>query len=243
MRTIDGFYYALPHEMRRWAYAAIKPREFNRLRRMRNGTGSPEYTFRDFDRCRCIFVHVPKTAGVAIARTLFGNLAGGHTPAFLYEVVFPRRKFESYFKFAFVRNPWDRILSAYNFLRAGGMTDADRLWSQEHLSDVSDFSTFVCNRLSSTAVLSHVHFLPQHWFLCRPSSGRLLVDFVGRFERLQIDIRSVQQALQRSDFSELPRLNRGVKEDRDYRDFYTRRAREVVADLYKKDLELFGYSF
>jgi len=243
LRTIDRLYYAFPHEMRRWVYAAIKPREFNQLRRMRDGAGCPEYTFREFDRSRCIFVHVPKTAGVAIAQTLFGNLAGGHTPAFLYEVVFPRRKFESYFKFAFVRNPWDRLLSAYNFLLSGGMTDADRLWAQEHLSSVSDFSDFVCNRLSSPAVFSHVHFVPQYWFLCRPSCDRLLVDFVGRFERLQGDFRSVRKELGRSDCPDLPILNRGDTESGDYRDYYTPQARDVVAELYQKDVDLFGYRF
>jgi hypothetical protein len=66
-------------------------------------------------------VHVPKTAGVAISLALFGNLAGEHASIRDYQTIYPKSVFERYVRFTFVRNPWDRLLSAFSFLKSGGM--------------------------------------------------------------------------------------------------------------------------
>jgi len=54
-----------------------------------------------FDRYQCIFVHIPKTAGVSICRSLFENLAGGHTTIAKYQIIFSKKEFDRYFKFTF----------------------------------------------------------------------------------------------------------------------------------------------
>jgi hypothetical protein len=90
--------------------------------------------YSDFaDEFQCIFIHIPKTAGTSVARTLFGQ-GSRHVPYFEYEKV-NGRKFNRYFKFAFVRNSWDRLVSTYFFLKKGGLNDMDRLWAEENPSE------------------------------------------------------------------------------------------------------------
>src|SRR5258708_2253062 len=83
------------------------------------------------NRCRCIFIHIPKPGGSSMAAALFGE-ASRHVPYFEYEQANPR-KFRQFFKFAFVRNPWDRLVSTYWFLRKGGVNEQDRRWAEQNL--------------------------------------------------------------------------------------------------------------
>ena len=116
------------------------------------------------DEFRCIFIHIPKTAGTSVSETLFGR-ASRHVPYFEYERANPW-KFRRYFKFAFVRNPWDRLVSTYFFLHKGGMNEADRRWAAQHIPAYPDFDTFVRDWVTPGNVRSWVHFLPQHYFIC-----------------------------------------------------------------------------
>ena len=56
-------------------------------------------------RLRCIFFHIPKTAGVAVCDGLFGDRGPGHMDVEIAKVVFGEWRFQSFFKFCFVRNP------------------------------------------------------------------------------------------------------------------------------------------
>lgn len=242
--AISRLFYRLPHDLRRWLFAAAKPDKFIKLQKKRRG--DPDrggYSFRPFDEHRCIFVHVPKTAGVSISRELFGNLSGGHTPIATYERVFSKRDFESFFKFAFVRNPWDRLYSAYRFLKSGGMSEGDRRWAEQNLSGITGFSEFVTDHLRRSRILSSSHFIPQYRFLCRPGSKQVLVDFVGRYESLDRDFRTVKQRMGLDTPGGLPHFNRGKSGAGDYRAAYTPETRRVVADVYREDIELFHYDF
>ena len=67
------------------------------------------------DEHQVIFIHIPKAAGTSVARALFGA-ASRHVPYGEYERATPD-KFRRYFKFSFVRNPWDRKVSLYHYVR------------------------------------------------------------------------------------------------------------------------------
>jgi len=241
--AVTRLFYRLPHDARRWLFAATKPKKFGKLQKQRNRHSEQGYSFKPFDEHRCIFVHVPKTAGVSISRELFGNLSGGHTPIATYERVFSRRDFESFFKFAFVRNPWDRLLSAYNFLNSGGMSEGDRRWASRNLAGIADFSEFVTGHLRKKNILSSIHFVPQYRFLCWPHSTEIRVDFVGKYESLNRDFLTVKAHIKSAPVGDLPHFNRGKSGGRDYRQAYNRETRDIVADVYRQDIELFGYAF
>ena len=89
------------------------------------------------NRHRCIFIHIPKTAGSSIVEMLF-NEPSRHIPYFVYRDANPE-KFRQFFKFAFVRNPWDRLVSTYFFLREGGVNEDDRRWSNAHFEPLREF--------------------------------------------------------------------------------------------------------
>jgi Sulfotransferase family len=226
---------------------------------------------------RCLFVHIPKTAGMSIEHAFLREvgLTWEDRAAFLLRRNDdPRRgppqlthltageylacgylteqQFRSYFKFAFVRNPWDRIVSEYKY------------WG--HPVKI-DFKTYLFKRLPApgwTDIYRHV--IPQHDFLY-DESGRLLVDFVGRFETIQADFDRICERLSLPP-RPLPRVNRSLEQtwpssfrefrkwlrrtirtrEREhtfphYTDYYDDESREFVTRMYRRDIEAFNYVF
>lgn len=202
------------------------------------------YSYKPFDQYQCIFVHIPKTAGVSISRTLFGNLCGGHDSIKRYQLVFSKREFDSYFKFTVVRNPWSRIFSTYNFLRRGGMTERDRKWAAENIVPYRDFGDFITRWLKRSNIHQYIHFVPQHEFLRVPHNQHLAVDFVGVFENIQDDFQRITNRLfANTNLTLRHEITTASNHKLDYCDFYTNETRDIVADVYKEDVELFGYNF
>jgi len=211
---------------------------------------------------KCLFVHIPKCAGQSIELFFLKRIGldwerraplllrpndvpalGPPRLAHLMAHQYVEKKwmttaqFDEYFKFTFVRNPWDRVASFYRFL------GYDRLCS---------FSGFVRNHLARQTV-------KKRWFLCPQAEyiygndNRLLVDFVGRFETLAKDFAVACQHMQIPD-AELPHVNssrrprpglarwlrrRAVP----YREMYDSRSQKLVGDMYQVDIETFKYVF
>jgi len=188
------------------------------------------------DRYRCVFIHIPKAAGSGIAQALFGQ-GSRHVPYFEFEQANPD-KFRRYFKFAFVRNPWDRLVSSYFYLKAGGSGEQDRQWAERHLQEFPDFATFVNGWLTEDNIWSGIHFVPQHYFLC-DADLRVKMDFVGRVENIAADFRTVCERLNIE--AALPHANRS--EHRHYSEYYTHALQEHVASVYAADIATFGYRF
>jgi hypothetical protein len=186
------------------------------------------------DEHRCIFVHIPKTAGSSISEGLFG-IPSRHVTYEEYLRANPR-KFRSYFKFAFVRNPWDRLVSTYFFLKKDGMNELDRAWAREYLSPYGDFDDFVKRGLRRIEIQSWVHFRPQCEFIAA-QDGTLMVDFVGRFERLHEDFAVVSNKLGLP--VNLRHTNSG--EHGRFESLYSAATAEIVGDVYARDIETFGY--
>ena len=184
---------------------------------------------------KAIFIHIPKTAGTSIAQALFGG--SRHVPYIEYKRANPY-KFERYFKFSFVRNPWDRLVSTFFFLKKGGVNEMDRRFAAEQLAKYDSFDKFVNSWLTRENVWSWVHFRPQYHFIC-DSSLRRQVDFVGRTETIGADFNYVCQRLGVS--ASLKWSNRS--KHMPYNKYYTTELRDRVASVYAEDIALFGYSF
>jgi hypothetical protein len=234
----------LPEEQQCALWHWIDQRKHDaRRREVRNvgeGTNVVTYSLRAFDEHRCIFVHIPKAAGISVAMALFGNLAGGHTAARDYRKVFGR-DFWRYFKFTFVRNPYTRLVSAYEFLKGGGHPAwmSNQRFRDEVLSEYVDFSDFVLRWLKPRHRWPEPHFRPQHEFL--ELGGGLVMDFVGRVERIDDDFATVCERLGVQ--ARLGRLNETREKHAALGTYYTSDAVERrVRDFYARDFELFGYS-
>lgn len=239
--------YLLPHDLRRSKLAEFYPGEHTRLDNMRTVETDTGYSFKPFLETKSIFVHIPKTAGVSICKALYGNLSGGHTPIKKYMLAFSKTEFYDSFKFAFVRNPWDRLQSAFHFLKQGGFGEKDKAFARSELSTFTNFDSFVYNWVSEENILKYNHFIPQYQFLQIPFSTKLHVDFLGFFENLAPDFEYISQRVShKPDYNhQLAHLNRGAKKTSttDYRSHYSDKTVDIVAKTYAKDIELFGYDF
>jgi Sulfotransferase family len=173
-----------------------------------------------------------------------------------------------YFKFAFVRNPWARLVSAYlnKFLRSNSCStriarEMGRLPRLEpHPSSLVDitFEQFVRHLATGNPARFDVHWRPQHLYLTGHD-----FDFLGRFEHLTDDFAPLQKRLGTS--TPLPRCKTtgyGLAQERmevvagqtpaellqrgalpDYRWFYTPELRDIVRQIYAADIQICGYEF
>jgi hypothetical protein len=232
--------WTLPYELRQLIYRVAQPELCHNLRKLRSPDPTNDYPLKPYDQLRCIFVHIPKCAGLSVAEALFRG-RNTHTTIRQYQLVFTRREFDEYFKFAFVRNPWDRLVSAYHYLREGGCHEVDRRWAQANLSDYSDFDDFVRRWVNEKNVMRWIHFVPQSYFIHDPGSSQPRIDFIGHYENLQGDFSYITKRL--GVVAELKDVNRTRKRRRDYRDYYTEATRRIVADVYGADIECLGYEF
>lgn len=230
-----------PYETRQSLFRGMSPQAYRHFQQMRKIDTEKGRSLKSFDEQKCIFVHITKCAGISVSRSLFGNLGGGHLRIPHYQLIFNKYDFEEFFKFTFVRNPWDRLVSAFLFLKKGGANKADRCWAEKNLSPFSDFHAFVTNWVDRRNVNTWKHFVPQYKFLCQPGSQTPIVDFIGYFENLSEDFAYVQNRLQRH--SSLQHLNKTEGGKRDYREYYTEATRKIVADVYREDIDIFSYNF
>jgi hypothetical protein len=194
---------------------------------------------------KCIFVHIPRTGGTSVesALGLFGDWRDENTNSMFGLITSPDLKsstrltkylqhltaeelrsllpdeFEKYYRFAFVRNPWERMVSIWCYnMRAKGVSFEEFLEKTEH----SWFG----------------HLTPQHTFVTT-ANGECLVDFVGRFERLTADFAEICSRL--SIERALPHLN--AMTHADYRTYYDETSRKIVERRYGDDIERFRYKF
>ena len=238
-------FYSLPHDERRALYARLRNADFKNMQNRRVTVTNDGYSYKSFDQYQCIFVRIPKTAGRSISRTLFGNLGGSHTTIKCYQIIFSKKEFDRYFKFTFVRNPWSRVFSAYNFLKKGGVNEIDRRWAEANLTSYRNFDDFIKRWLNKSRIEQYVHFIPQYEFLCIPYNHELSVDFVGFFENIQDDFEYIKNKLSVDANLTLSHENKTAPDGKqlDYRDYYTNETRDIVAEVYKRDIELLGYNF
>lgn len=200
------------------------------------------YSIRPFIDTNSIFVHVPKAAGVSIATSLYGSLAGGHMKMEDYRKLFRPEAIESMFIFTVVRNPYDRIYSAYNFLMSNGMSPGDEEFRRRVLTNCPSFEHFVMDFLPRDEVRNHVHFVPQSHFLKGRNGLAQVLDFVGRFETLREDFDLIRKHVKPN-----ARLRHSNKTPgstaADYRQAYSPAMIDRVKELYGESTKLLGYDF
>lgn len=186
-----------------------------------------------------VFIHIPRAAGSSIAKATVGQRAGHFTAKEIKDEL-GEEKFNTLFKFSVVRNPYDRLVSSYHYAKQGGGEHGGIERNPIYASPTFEtFERFVLEWLIDQDLhkLDYV-FRPQNTFIYH--GDRLLVDFVGRVEEMG----DVEQKL--SDVLEKKIVigNRNKsKRNRDFKKYYTDDIYEAVTEIYKKDIELFNYTF
>lgn len=218
-----------------------KTRTRNYLKKLAGAYHECRFPYRSYHKKNnCIFIHVPKAAGTSILWAL-GKKEGArdHLQWFVYYAANPAY-FDAAFKFSFVRNPWARLLSAYDYLRNGGNGSGD-LEIAPIIGQYENIDDFVINGLLRGVLRNHLLFLPQSEFVCK-GNGDLAVDFLGRYERIDEDF--VVVATQLGISPELPVLNKNKNSFFYYREQYkSQEAIDSVRQIYAQDCCVFGYEY
>lgn len=154
------------------------------------------------------------------------SFEGKHTP--ISKILSQNPHAREYFKFSFVRNPWDRAVSTYIFLSL----------QPKHNHRINPSKTSFLEWTRTLKGKSGNPFYSQWYWLSY--QGKLAVDFVGRFEVLGQDFQRIADLLSLGPVR-LPNINRtGHKH---YTEFYVEESRQNIAEVYRRDIEVFGYKF
>ncbi|WP_435577587.1 sulfotransferase family 2 domain-containing protein [Gilvibacter sp.] len=225
---------------------------------------------------KCLFIHIPKTAGQSVedyflkemgrdrtddnSKYLLGINPKEQGPKRLAHLTASEyvdlnhvdsKTFEDYFKFCFVRNPWERLVSLYRF---------------RGFSTVCSFAVFVDHYLEHYISHENWFFKPQTEFIF-DANDNPLCDFIGRMENLQKDFDIVLERLSMPQ-GVLPHTNKSVEKwasaktlklylkhpslifhngsipkTVDYRDHYSAKTLAQVHRLYERDIRLLNYQF
>lgn len=198
-----------------------------------------EYTLRGMRERNCIFIHIPKCAGIAVADALLGSRGGAHATAEDYLSVFGARWFDQAFKFTFVRDPWSRIVSAYDFLRHGGFHADDAAFAEKHLKRYATVNDFVAAGLGRPEIRRWPHFREQVWYLLDPRTGEICVDYLGRFETIEEDFRAICARLNIDAKLGVKNATSGAHADETLK--LSAKSIDRIAKLYARDVARLGY--
>jgi hypothetical protein len=212
-------------------------------------------------RHKAIFIHVPKAAGTSIEAALgmHGHRSDVGVVPYLHQVADHEHLFggglqhmtatqlraalnddtiyRSYFKFAVVRNPWERLVSALAWTdqKWAKGEELRRLEFEQKVTTL--YEEFVANHSAIPGKLPP-HFLPQHTFVC-DHALEPLVDFVAKYENLAVDWSAICARLGVN--VALPRRMRS--HHRNYWDYYCDDTRRMVGEIYARDARVFQYEF
>jgi len=225
-------------ELKFWDYRVAHRARFKELQDMRSITTKDGYSYKPFDDRKTIFVHIPKCGGVSINKALFGNLAGGHTTLEEYLNIFEPRCINNYFKFTVVRNPWDRLVSAYFFLRSGGLGGKDQAGSIREFGDFLDFKDFVKKWVNRSNIWKWHHFRPQYHYML-DKREKVHLDFVAFLENIDDDFSYIRNHT--GLVCDLPKSNESKHGL--YTKYYDMETAKIVDETYAEDIKMLGYNF
>ena len=194
-----------------------------------------------------VFIHIPKCAGSSIHRAL-GVLHAQRSwlvgkpkyhkhakAANVREVLGPA--WNECFKFAFIRNPWDLMVSSYHWWLTYAEIFPALHKDVARVREMGTFSVFIRSEFGRSTLNEHHGGDLTEWI---SDGDGIIVDFVGRYENLNEDWSKICRTLQ------VPALPLGRENQvarQDYRVFYDNESRELVANRFARTIELFGYRF
>jgi hypothetical protein len=214
---------------------------------------------------KSIFIHIPKCAGCSVwevfsksahcqhsepriskaklnlqskfgSSTLeyFGHGVGKMSKPFPYN-----DKYQDFFSFTFVRNPFDRLVSSFFFLKSGGHNQYNHeLYNKYMRTRSGTFKDFIMHKFNQESIDNVMHLKPQHFWAYKQNN--LCIDFVGKTEAINSDLSLLYEklGLKRLDLDTI-----NTSDHKHYTEYYDEETKQIVAEKYAKDIEYFGYEF
>lgn len=191
-----------------------------------------------FNEKECIFIHIPKSAGQSIALAMFGDRHPGHWAFKDYEWE-NAKKSRDFFTFCLVRNPYDRLMSAYYYLMSHTESELDQYFVDECLSKYKTFEEFVLKGLDDEEVAAWVHFIPQIKFIT-DKNGKVAINYIGKLEDIDGFSKRIKKELNLS-VLEIKKINTSKKLNPE--DEYTAEMKQKVYEFYEQDFRMFKYDY
>jgi hypothetical protein len=180
-----------------------------------------------------LFIHVPKTGGNAIKNTKFfkDSIYFFHTS--INDVIRKGKKYKS--SYTIVRNPYDRLVSAFFYLQDGGMKNVWDIKSMKKQQKYkNNFKEFVKNLHK---FINDTHYKPQYTFLS-DENNNIKVTHILKQESLNDDYIKLQQMYGYSPVS-IKKIN--ISNHEDYNQYYDEETKQLVKEFYQKDFKLLNY--
>lgn len=210
------------------------------------------------ERYNFLFFHIPKAAGTSIINSIKENL---HKDAIVNEenkplleflnansVLWPNHAscgnlkeylgnyvYNNYFKFCFVRNPWDRLVSLYHYTL---QKEALKYHNKE--KTIPEFTKNILNAGSFENWIRSENIGGSQFDMISNNYDELMVDFVGKSENIQNDFSYICGVIGLENIV-LDKSNTSKRGN--YKTYYSEETRQIVARHCKKDIEYFKYNF
>lgn len=187
-----------------------------------------------------VYIAIPKTGSETIRESLnlYSNIHSEsdktspyywHTKSKTLKNHFKKMNWNwnDYFKFTFVRNPWDMLVSLYKYFQINKTLSLPKDGGPE-------FKPFLLNRIneSSPSVSCYSNYYSD--------GDDILLDFIGKFENIQTDFNKICDKIE-IPHQKLPHKN--ATKHKHYTEYYDNETRKIVAKKYAHDIEYFGYKF
>lgn len=179
-----------------------------------------------------IWFRVPKVG----TRTIFGvfdrsgiELDADHP----YRCHYPANLYTDYFKFAMVRNPWDRLVSGW---KNKVVKRNHYHFSDDELLKMQQFENFVDYVAGIDIERCDGHLRLQSKMIDLNN-----IDYIGRFENFEENLLKILKKIGLGSV-EIEKLNPSINK-LPYRDYYSKTVKEKVAAIYHKDINVFSYRF
>lgn len=189
----------------------------------------------------CIFIHIPKCAGNAVQKSLFDEIVFGHQTVRQYQVALTESLYKKAWKFTITRDPWERIVSAWRFLKAGGFHKNDEKYFLENLSQHASFDHFVNDWLvyQDPNECGCAHFKTQLHYL-RNLRGEVAIDSIIKLSDLSLKYPELRNRFGGGDLMVYNKFMEGRVDCHSY--FTSQETLINIAKIYADDIQVLGYS-
>lgn len=198
-----------------------------------------------------IFVHIRKAAGTSLRdileqvsiprnRGLWNKLLSRngiaidyhkyafrkHSPLIEAQRSMPVDKFDQYFKFAIVRNPWERLVSEFEYTKKDLTHSRNKKVTSMSFAEFVEFQAKRYDAFQSN--------------MLKDKDGKICMDYIGRFENLEETLSHISQKIN-LDCTKIPHINKIKRKS--FREYYDSELVDKVSQYWQEDIKNFNYSF